>query len=67
MERALEVGLGEPTAVGPLHSPPYGPALSTCGNLALARARGAGTPRTVEHRYLPGLGCYETLVMMANE
>ena len=30
-----------------------GPALSTRGNLALARARGAGSPRTVKHCYLP--------------
>ena len=30
-----------------------GPALSTRGNLARARARGAGSPRTVEHCYLP--------------
>ena len=44
-----------------------GPALSTRGNLACARARGAGSPRTVEHHYLPGLGCYETLLIMAKE
>ena len=44
-----------------------GPALSTRGNLARARAHGAGSPRTVEHRYLPGLGRYETLMMRAKE
>ena len=44
-----------------------GPVLITCGNLARARARGAGSPRTVGHRYLPGLGGYETLMMRANE
>ena len=42
-----------------------GPAFSTRGNLARARARGGGPPRTVEHRYLPDLGCYRTLVMRA--
>ena len=40
----------------------YGPALSTRSNLACACARGAGSPRTVKHRYLPGLGRYETLM-----
>ena len=44
-----------------------GPALSTRGNLAHARARGAGSPRTVKHRYLPFLWCYATLMMMAKE
>ena len=44
-----------------------GPALSTRGNLAHARDCGAGSPRTVEHRYLPCLGCYATLMMMAKE
>ena len=44
-----------------------GPALSTRGNLAHARARGAGPPRTVEHRYLPGLGRYKTLMMRAKD
>ena len=44
-----------------------GPALSTHGNLARASARGMGSPRTVEHRYLPGLGCYETLMMRAKD
>ena len=44
-----------------------GTALSTRGNLACARARGAGSPRTVKHRYLPGLGRYETLMMRAKE
>ena len=43
----------------------FGPALSTRGNLALAR--GVGSPRTVEHCYLPGLGRYETLMMRAKE
>ena len=38
-----------------------GPTLSTRGNLAHARARVAGSPRTVKHRYLPGLGWYKTL------
>ena len=32
---------------------PLGPAISTRGNLARACARGAGSPRTVEHCYLP--------------
>ena len=45
----------------------YGPAFSTRGNLACARARGAGPPRTVEHRYLTDLGRYRTLVMRAME
>ena len=31
----------------------FGPALSTRGNLARARARGAGSPQTVEQCYLP--------------
>ena len=31
----------------------YGPALSTRGNLARARTRGAGSPQTVEHCYFP--------------
>ena len=44
-----------------------GPALSKRGNLAHARARGAGPPRTVKHRYLPGLGRYKTLMMRAKE
>ena len=44
-----------------------GPALSTRGNLAHYRDRGAGSPRTVEHRYFPYLGCYATLMMMAKE
>ena len=44
-----------------------GPALSTRGNLARARARGAGSPRTVEHRYLPSLGRYKTLMMRAKD
>ena len=50
-------------------TPPIGPALSTRGNLAhaRARARGAGSPGTVEHHYLPGLGLYETLMMRAKE
>ena len=47
--------------------PHFGPALSTRGNLARARARGAGSPWTVEHRYLPGLGRYKTLMMRAKE
>ena len=42
-----------------------GPAFSRRGNLACARARGAGPPRTVEHRYLPNLGRYRTLLMRA--
>ena len=45
----------------------FGPALSTRGNLARTRARGAGSPRTVEHCYLPSLGFYKTLMMMAKE
>ena len=44
-----------------------GPAFSTRSNLARARARGAGPPRTVEHRYLPDLGRYRNLVMRAME
>ena len=50
-----------------MHKRLAGPALSTHGNLARARARVAGSPRTVEHRYLPGLGRYETLMMRAKE
>ena len=45
------------------HRSSPGPALSTRGNLARARARGAGSPRTVEHRYFPGLECYKTLFL----
>ena len=45
----------------------FGPALHTRGNLARTRARGAGSPRTVKHRYLPGLWRYETLMMRAKE
>ena len=48
-------------------TPNTGPAFSTRGNLARSRARGAGPPRTVEHRYLPDLGRYRTLVMRAME
>ena len=44
-----------------------GPAVKTRGNLARARARGAGTPRTVKHRYLPGLGRDKTRMMRAKE
>ena len=44
-----------------------GTTLSMRGNLARARARGAGAPRTVEHRFLSGLGCYKTLMMRAKE
>ena len=47
--------------------PLAGPALSRRGNLFHARACGAGSPRTVEHRYFPSLGRYETLMMMAKE
>ena len=49
------------------YSPILGSALSTRGNLARARARGAGSPRTIKHRYLPGLGRYKTLMMRAND
>ena len=41
----------------------YDPALSTRGNLARARARGAGPPRTVKYYYLPGLGRDKNLMM----
>ena len=44
-----------------------GPALSTGGNLDRARARGAGPPRTVKHRYLPVLGRDKTLMMRAKK
>ena len=44
-----------------------GTARAKRGNLARARARGAGSPQTVEYRYLPGLGRYETLMMRAKE
>ena len=46
----------------------YGPSLSTRGNLVLWSAPVARVkPRTVHHRYLPYLGCYETPKMMAME
>ena len=46
----------------------HGPTLSTRGNLVPWSAPVAqGHPRTVEHRYLPCLGCYETPTMMAKE
>ena len=45
----------------------FGPEFGTRGNLAHARACGAGRPQTVEHRYLYDLGCYRTLVMRSME
>ena len=44
-----------------------GPVLSTRSNLARARACGAGSPRTVKHCYLPGLGRDKTLMMRTKD